>query len=263
MQLQQGREDMNHTFDIEHAIKYGIPEAVMISNFQYWITKNRANGVHFYDGRTWTYNSVSAFSEIFPYMSEKQVRRAIASLIKESVLMTGNYNKAPTNHTLWYAFCDESKFLPEDSDLPKRANRIAQEGKSCFAQKGKSTNKETNINADSKHKSIGADAPKYSPQATLEELGVDEQTIADWIEHRKLKRASTSMTVIKDRIKEAALAGMSLADALSMEASRGWQGFHAGWVLPKQSGVAPAMNRQQSLEQRNREIAERLARGEA
>ena len=43
---------MNHSFDIEHARLYGIPEAIFINHFQFWIVKNRANGTHQHDA--WT-----------------------------------------------------------------------------------------------------------------------------------------------------------------------------------------------------------------
>ena len=41
---------MEHHFNIEYAKKYGILEAILIDNFQFWIAKNRANGKHFHDG---------------------------------------------------------------------------------------------------------------------------------------------------------------------------------------------------------------------
>lgn len=60
--------------------------------------------------------------------------------------------------------------------------------------------------------------------------GVDEQTAADWIAHRKAKRATASATVIEDRKRECAKAGVSLAEGLALEVSRGWQGLKAEWI---------------------------------
>ena len=56
---------MEHSFDIDVAKEYGILEAVIIRNFQYWITKNRANKANFKDNHYWTYNSLSALKELF------------------------------------------------------------------------------------------------------------------------------------------------------------------------------------------------------
>src|ERR1051326_8633069 len=114
---------LNHSFNVGHAERYGLPEAVMISCFQYWITKNRANGRHLHDGRTWTYNSVAAMAKQFPYFKPGQIRRALQSLIDQSVLLTGNYNTNGYDRTLWYAFCDECIFVEPQIHFQKTANR--------------------------------------------------------------------------------------------------------------------------------------------
>lgn len=221
---------MMHYFDVEHAQLYGMPEAVLITNFQHWIIKNRANGTHFHDGRTWTYNSVKAFSELFPYLSIKQVRRALQHLIDVSVLISSNYNKTPTNHTLWYAFMDEVKFLGGQTELPKRANRIAPEGESCFAQEGKSTNKETDINTGSKHTDRGAVASKYSALSHLQEIGVDPQIASDWLQVRKEKKAAATKTAIDGVLREIDRAGMTPDAGLRVCCERGWAGFKPEWL---------------------------------
>jgi len=97
---------MNHNFDIDDAKKYGLSEAVILSNFQFWIAKNHANQRHFYDGRTWTYNSIKAMEELFPYMSNGQIRRAVDSLVQQGVLVRGNYNQSPYDRTTWFGFSD-------------------------------------------------------------------------------------------------------------------------------------------------------------
>lgn len=113
---------MTHSFDIDHALKYGVNESIMISNFQFWIQKNKANGTHLHDGRIWTYNSVNAFKEIFPYWNNGQIRRCLESLVKQEVLVKGDYNKNRYERTLWYAFNDESIFLNQQVHLSKTAN---------------------------------------------------------------------------------------------------------------------------------------------
>jgi hypothetical protein len=120
---------MNHSFDVGYAKKYGVDEAIMISNFQYWLKKNWANEKHRHDGRVWTYNSVSAFQKLFPYWTSKQIRRIIDSLVAKGVLMRGEYNSSAYDRTAWYSFVDESTFLFENIDLPIWANQDDQKGK--------------------------------------------------------------------------------------------------------------------------------------
>lgn len=119
---------MIHSFDIELAQEFGLDEAIMISNFQFWISKNLANGRHEYEGRFWTYNSIPAFVKIFPYWTEKQVRRILDSLVVQGVLIKGNHGKNGYDRTLWYAFLDESKFLKRQNDMPKWADGSAETG---------------------------------------------------------------------------------------------------------------------------------------
>ena len=97
---------MQHSFDVELAKDYGILEAILIQNIYFWIEKNKANNKHFYDGRYWTYNSRKAFSEMFPYSSHDKIRRALEKLVKNNILLVGNYNKQRSDRTLWYSFSD-------------------------------------------------------------------------------------------------------------------------------------------------------------
>lgn len=120
---------MTHHFDTEHAERYGLVEAVLLQNLAFWIAKNRADRKHRHDGRTWTYNSVTAFAELFPYLTRKQIRRALERLEAEGVVVTGNYNRSPIDRTTWYALADESAFLGELADLPSGANAFARKGR--------------------------------------------------------------------------------------------------------------------------------------
>lgn len=113
---------MNHGFDTDHAMAYGMEEAVLIQNFQFWIGKNKANGRHEHDGRTWTYNSNKALAELFPYMTANTIRRVMESLVAKGVLVKGNFNQSSYDRTLWFAFSDESMFLDEQIDLAKKPN---------------------------------------------------------------------------------------------------------------------------------------------
>ena len=100
-----------HSFEVEHAKRYGLAEAVLIKNFKFWIEHNIDQKYNFKDGRTWTYISLKELAKNFGYLSEKQVRTAIDHLIKDEVLLKGNYNKLSIDKTLWYAFVNEKDFV--------------------------------------------------------------------------------------------------------------------------------------------------------
>lgn len=134
---------MNHAFDVAHATKYGLNEAILINHFEFWIAKNVGNKRHQYDGKTWTYNSIHAFEAIFPYLSYKQIRRAVDQLIAADVLVRGNYNQNTYDRTSWFAFSDE--FLIANP-LPCGANGLPF-GANGSARKGKSLTS-TDINTD-------------------------------------------------------------------------------------------------------------------
>ena len=121
---------MEHHFNVELAKEYGILEAVILNNFQHWIEKNRANGTNYHDGFYWTYNSARAFSELFPYASQKQIRKALQHLISEGIVQTGNYNKTPYDRTLWYSLTEKgnSIFQTVNIHLPKWENGNELEG---------------------------------------------------------------------------------------------------------------------------------------
>lgn len=102
---------MIYTFDATVAKEYGVNEAIMIANFQFWITKNKANDKNYFDGHYWTYNSKRAFLELFPFWSEQNIKTILKHLKDQGVIITGNYNKNNYDHTLWYAFADDNTWL--------------------------------------------------------------------------------------------------------------------------------------------------------
>jgi len=98
---------MYHSFDIEHAKKYGVLEAILLQNLGFWILRNIANKKHEHDGFYWTYNSISSFEELFPYVSARKIDIALKHLEDEKVIKTGNFNSAPYDRTKWYAIIDK------------------------------------------------------------------------------------------------------------------------------------------------------------
>lgn len=217
---------MIHCFEAEHAQNYGLLESILIHNFQHWITQNKANGTNEHDGRTWTYNSVRAYAEQFPYATPKQIRTALESLVERKVMMIGQYSENPANRSNWYAFVDEEVFI----HLPCRANGVPSKA-NAFALQGKSTNT-TNSKQDSKPdtKAKRASAPAFGREDLIE-FGVQEQIADDFLAVRKAKRAPLTETALDAIKREAGKAGLDLNAALRICVERNWQSFMAEWIL--------------------------------
>lgn len=98
---------MNHQFDVDNAILYGLQEAIFINNFQFWLRQNAANERSIRNGKPWTYNTHKAYIKQFPYMTENQIRRVLESLVSLGVLEKAKFSENKYDHTLWYSFTDE------------------------------------------------------------------------------------------------------------------------------------------------------------
>jgi len=95
------------SFNVEAARRFGVDGAVMLQGMAVWISKNRANERHFHDGRWWTYNSKAALARLFPFWTEKQLRRIVKNLNDSGALLLGNYSDGSFHNTTWYAISDE------------------------------------------------------------------------------------------------------------------------------------------------------------
>ena len=125
---------MTYQFDANIAALYGVDESIMIFNLSYWIHKNEANGKHFHDGRFWTYNSIDAFTKLFPFWTARQIRRILKSLEEKGVIVTGNYNTSAYDRTTWYAFAD-SFLLKGQNHFTESSNGNDKSGNSVINNK--------------------------------------------------------------------------------------------------------------------------------
>ena len=116
---------MNHSFDVDIAIRYGVPEAVFIENVRFWILKNKANNKHFYKGKYWTYNTAKAYAELFPYWSKQQVERIIAKLKEAQILEVDHFSTNHYDRTNWYTLNEEllsSKSMNQSIEIDESSN---------------------------------------------------------------------------------------------------------------------------------------------
>ena len=119
---------MNYKFNIEIAKQYGVNEAIFIQNLWWWIERNRQSEINYYTvelrskhGESeiisdyWTYNSMRAFEEVFPFWSKRQIRTIIENCKKKELIVTSNLNQRKYDRTMWYALTDKVKKLCKNS----------------------------------------------------------------------------------------------------------------------------------------------------
>ena len=109
---------LSHAFDTGYAMEYGVEEAIMIRNFQFFITANANRGHNFYEERFWTYDRLDDFVAHFPYWTKKIVRRILKSLVKQGVIIKGEFNENWSDRTQWFAFREQSLFI-KNVKVPK------------------------------------------------------------------------------------------------------------------------------------------------
>lgn len=193
---------MNHSFNVELATEYGLTEAILLENLQFWILHNKANNKNFYDGSYWTYNSAKAFSELFPYLTARKIRSALKNLEGQGIIKTGNYNKSPYDRTLWYAFTEKGISIVQKCKMEKQ-EASNESGENVTPIPDINTDDKPSINTDinmgqsPSPKEKTEDRPKRASSRfvppTLEEVrryceerknGIDAQYFIDYYEAR-------------------------------------------------------------------------------
>lgn len=76
----------------------GLNEAIILQQIHYWVDRSS----HKIEGRKWIYNSVRSWAEQFPFWSEPTIKRAISSLEKRGLLISGKHNRDARDQTKWY-----------------------------------------------------------------------------------------------------------------------------------------------------------------
>lgn len=198
------------------AERYGLEEAIFMDAIVHWYRVNRADNKNFHDGRWWTYNTVKAFDQTFPWWSTKQIRRIITSCKDKGALLTCTHNKDSRDRTTWYSPSDEILALYGDADfgncicpngqmdVPERADTIAQTGEALPCNNHVGTH---DIPPKSPKKETGK---KYELDEKAKDLlnayvGKDQElanAMKDMIENRKELKATNSERAIKSLLQE-------------------------------------------------------------
>lgn len=89
-------------FKTEHAEKYGIEAAILIQGIQLGLHLNKSKASHIKMGKVWMYNSVREWHEVYPFMSESTIKRALHRLKDYKVVEVLQLDSNPMNKTNWY-----------------------------------------------------------------------------------------------------------------------------------------------------------------
>lgn len=97
------------SFDNDIAAKYGVNEAILLNNFQYWVRLNKHNKSeqHYHHGKFWTYQTQEALRALFPYWSLSTIQRTLKSMVEQGLIIAEQLKKSQHDRTTWYTLTDE------------------------------------------------------------------------------------------------------------------------------------------------------------
>jgi DNA-binding MarR family transcriptional regulator len=100
---------MNHSFNTELAKELGVNAAIILNNIAFWTEKKLANDDIEDDGLAYIYNSVHAWNDIFPYLTQSAIKTAMNKLISAGYLVKRNdLNKIAYDRTNHYAMTENA-----------------------------------------------------------------------------------------------------------------------------------------------------------
>lgn len=108
----------------------GVNASIVYNHILYWLRQNIRNPRCWIDDKIWMYESLPAISEFFGFLSEKQVRSAIDSLIEHKLIEKSNFHPNKFNRICWYTVTDISLVLSV-----KEINTVRPTGQMHVAEK--------------------------------------------------------------------------------------------------------------------------------
>ena len=167
--------------------------------------------------------SVSQFMEVTG-LSNRSVITACESLVEMGLLeRSGGERKLNTYSVKAFDISQTG----EKSSSDKTGENFSQTGEKSSSDLVKkvhtqNNNKNTIQNNNKKN-------TKKSESDLLAEFGIVGQLAEDFLKLRKAKNAPITETALKGFQREAAKAGISLSDAITIAIERNWRGFSASW----------------------------------
>ena len=263
---------INH-FNSNIAVAYGINASIFIQALSQWTFNNLANKRHLHDGYCWSYNTLEAYETIFPWWSKRQLETLIATLVKDGLIVKGNYNKHKYDRTCWYALSYMAmEFYPElitqdnlkallgtispkwEMETPDFCGNTIMENHFTKMRNGihqnvtpiPTSNSTSNISNDILGKSQEDELPTPKPKKGtfgIKELKSDnphnipESMLSDWLEVRNTKKnkvTTTAWNKINKTLTEIhTKLNINPAEAFETMVTRAWQSLELEYFTPK------------------------------
>lgn len=116
------------------AKQIGVDSALFLQKIRYWLKK--CGRIIRGEKGVWIYNSLTAWKDQFPYMSEYKIRKSIKHLEDLGMIKSKKVNAAKWNHTKWYTINFEKYYSLAEKIPSTQLNK-------------KNTNKNNETTADS------------------------------------------------------------------------------------------------------------------
>ena len=146
---------MHHMFSVEAASTVGVEAAIILNNMAFWCLHNLENNMNIKDGMAWTYNSIAALKNLFPYLSQGKIRHAIEILVDCGAIVVGSYSEDKRDRTKWYAVTEYGFAVAGFSDYSRKQQMHLLKSTNAIDETDKSNNIyiydiRTDINTDKK-----------------------------------------------------------------------------------------------------------------
>ena len=86
------------TYETRIAEEVGLIEAILYQSILMWVEHNRANGKNYIKDKYWTYNSINAWKELYPYMTEYAIKTALKNLKEKGYI---DYEQGLNKNNKW------------------------------------------------------------------------------------------------------------------------------------------------------------------
>ena len=210
----------------------GLESAVFLQQVHYWLQRSQGKPV---------YNTVKQWQEQMPFISERTLKRIIASLREQGVLIvtlkaqSENAFIKTNYYEINYDALDLLVELYDGQNRPPESAKLAhgecQTGTTESAKRVSHYITETTTETTQRVNARTAPLPPVSakPIDLLIAEGVDAQVADDFLKVRSAKKSPLTKTALAGIASEAQKAGLTVAQAVQISAKNGWAGFKASW----------------------------------
>ena len=236
-----------HSFSVDLAKEIGLAEALLLQHFYFWYQHARNLPDMCREGRVWFFRSVKEMREVFPYLSDANIRTAIQHLIDRGLVVKGDFSSASMYKATWYSLNDSAI---QEFDTTQSQNPFI-ESRNGFVDSGKSI---SNKNKDNRKDSSKNNNINFDFRSQLLMLGVSEKTADAWLAVRKMNRAANTEVAFEGIVREINKTGLPAEECIRTAAERSWRGFKAEWMQPKTPTPQASRPRQESVYEHNARV---------